>query len=361
MNRLLLAGAVLAVWLMTAGTALANGMPMGALLRPGGGAARPDRTTTVAVVQEDLTLDLREAGMQVRAGYDLYNEGAEALSFTVAFAVPVLQSVPVAAVVPPTVTVDGEAVAAVPWELPVQVDAETAVDQAWRDPYTGQSYQPDVHGWQRGTHWFAFPLAFGPGQNRRLEVSYGQALSTDFSRFVERTDRADYLLLPARHWSRFGGLALEVLAPPGRTVWSSVPLEPAGGGRYTAHLQGLPAQNLSLFLAPTAGKGLLSSLWLRRESRPWLLLLLTVFGSVAGALLLRSKRNGLRGAGALLRWLWPVVVLILTPAHLFEPNPIGLIMTMFLFMPGLVLAHVGAGWAAQRVINRRSQVTASRP
>lgn len=110
---------------------------------------------------------------------------------------------------------------------------------------------------------------------------------------------------------------------------------------------GLPAENLSVYLAPAGGAGRLASLWWRRASRPWLLLGLAVAGSVAGALLLRAQRGLRHQAGLLVSLLTPVLVLILTPANLFGMNPIGFMKTWFLFVPGLLAACFAAGWLAR--------------
>lgn len=45
---------------------------------------------------------------------------------------------------------------------------------------------------------------------------------------------------------------------------------------------------------------------------------------------------------------------MMTPTHLFEPNPVGLMKTLFLFMPGLLLACWLSGRLTGQYLARRS-------
>ena len=64
-----------------------------------------------------------------------------------------------------------------------------------------------------------------------------------------------YLLSPAQYWAHFGTLDVEISAPEEAPyiIDSTLPLEEAGEGRYTAHFDGLPEGELefTLYRAPS--------------------------------------------------------------------------------------------------------------
>ena len=59
-----------------------------------------------------------------------------------------------------------------------------------------------------------------------------------------------YLLSPAQYWAHFGTLDVEISAPEEApyVIDSTLPLEEAGEGRYTAHFDGLPEGELEFTL-----------------------------------------------------------------------------------------------------------------
>mgnify|MGYP001416321571 CR=1 FL=1 len=193
-----------------------------------------------------------------------------------------------------------------------------------------------------GEAWF-FPLTLAPGQTGRLEVAYRQPPGRDFTRFVDRSLRYDYLLQPARHWAGFG--SLEVLAPAKRSLVANLPLTRAGPSRYAGSFDRLPEVNLSVFIAPGSGSGTLTSRWWQRAYRPWLVLGLTFALALATGLAGRLVRPAWQPYLALARWAVPVLAVALSPLYQFSPGPASLITTLILYYPALLVAFVVGGWA----------------
>lgn len=328
--------------------AWANGMPSAAFPGPAGGSLRPAAETAVAVVREHLRFDLREREARVTATYFLRNESPVSAQVLVAFPVP--SPAPEMAPVVQTDGVDVHAELASGFELET---TETCVPATWLDPFTGAPYLPPVGrvGVEpRGTPVITFRVDFAGGQERQLRVEYPQSPGYDYTRFIERAERYDYFLRPARHWKTFGALEIEVLAPGDRPVYGTVPLNAEGDGRYVARLGALPDENLSLFLGPEGSSpGWLSSLWWQRTGRAWILSLLTVVGAVPANWLIALRRRPLQVTGHVLRLGWPVLIWRLTPTYLFEPNPGGAITTFFLFLPALALLYLLTGWGVRRL------------
>lgn len=315
----------------TAGVAAANGLPMAAMMSAPWGAIRPAAGTQVSVVREDLRLDLYEDELSARiqARYVLRNQGSGPQQVAIAFAVPA--GVETGSV---RVLADENPVSVNRLTIPVAVEAgELDVSSAWLDPFTGRAYSPPVMQ-PSGEGWFTFTVPFAAGQERVLQVSYNQAPSRDYSRFLEASYRFDYLLQPARHWASFGDLRVEVNAPSHLPLRSNLPLQETEPGRHEATFQGLPEGNLSLYVAPFGKTGLLSSLWWQRTGRAWLMTLIVAIGALAGGILRRLRRPV---PGAALTVVALVAVFVTTPPHLFEPNPIGVMKTWFAFFPGLLL------------------------
>jgi len=101
-------------------------------------------------------------------------------------------------------------------------------------------------------------------------------------------------------------------------------------GRYVSDFPGLPAGNLSVFVAPGTGSGVVGSWWWQRSSRPLLLELLLAVGTVVAAAS-RRRIHPLTG-GTVLTVTW-LAFLLFTPPYLFEPDPIGFMKTWILFVP----------------------------
>lgn len=160
--------------------------------------------------------------------------------------------------------------------------------------------------------------------------------------------RYDYLLQPARHWASFGTLHVEVLTPTDRAVAVRPALDQVAPGKYVADFPGLPAENLSVFVAPGSGSGLVGSWWWQRSRRPLVLELLLAVGTLVAAALRRSVHPLAGGTVVMITWLGFVLS---TPAHLFSPDPFEFMQTWFFFVPfsGVVsLLVYRALWPGER-------------
>lgn len=327
--------------------ASANGVPLAAFPRPAGGELRPAAQTGIAILHERLTLDLRQEPGRITALYSLQNQGRAREQVTVAFLVPEVPGI----TSPPAVRLNGAPLEAEsPGEPVVGEGGELA--PYWLDPFTGERYQPLGHGQGGAGPAWTFPLVLEAGEEAELEVSYRQTPGRDLSRFVAAAHRYDYLLQPARHWSAFGTLEVEVLMPAGRSLQSNIPLQRTGPNRYGASFEGLPEENLSLFLAPGGGSGLLGSWWWQRAVRPWLLLGLTFTLALAAGLAGRLTGPAWKPWLALLRWSIPLMAIGLSPAYMFAPSPLGLITLLVFYIPGLLLAFAVGGFLLPRLLMR---------
>ena len=90
----------------------------------------------------------------------------------------------------------------------------------------------------------------GVGGTREVAVSY-----PSFSYSIQEgttywRHTFTYLLSPAQYWAHFGTLDVEISAPEEAPyiIDSTLPLEAAGEGRYTAHFDGLPEAELEFTL-----------------------------------------------------------------------------------------------------------------
>jgi hypothetical protein len=143
---------------------------------------------------------------------------------------------------------------------------------------------------------------------------------------------------------------VEVLAPEQRLIRADPALSQRGTDRYEATFAGLPDRNLSVFVAPVRGGfGYLSSWWLRRTVRPWLLILIAVGGGVLAGWLIRSSKPLVSGTGTVLRVVVPAFVVLASPLYMFQPNGISAAESMFAFMPAAVGVNLSAVWLVRRL------------
>jgi|GEM_PF-4519409 len=333
MNRCASALVIAAAILLIAAPAVAAAPPLTAQESTPGGSLRPAGESTVGVIEEHLLLDLREPEGRIRASYRLRNLSAEPVDLSIAFPVPpwVMGEWKVA------VTLDGRAFPVGLALGPVVLkEGETDLVPSWRDPFSGQFYLPRKSREPVGPQNLLFGVAFNPGQERELAVEYWQFPGRDSSRFLAPVRRYDHLLQPARHWASFGDLTIEVLAPPGVPVKSVPPLQSLGGGRYAATLEGLPPENLSVYVAPGAGP----RWWWVRTSRGWFL---AAFAAVTGVLAGLASLSGwprVRRAGvpfSLLTW---ALLYVLAPPYLLREDPTGVTFLWLLMIPSLMVLHI---------------------
>ena len=95
-----------------------------------------------------------------------------------------------------------------------------------------------------------YTVEFPAGVTREVAVSY-----PSFSYSIQEgttywRHTFTYLLSPAQYWAHFGTLDVEISAPEEAPyiIDSTLPLEAAGEGRYTAHFDGLPEGELEFTL-----------------------------------------------------------------------------------------------------------------
>ena len=95
-----------------------------------------------------------------------------------------------------------------------------------------------------------YTVEFPAGGTREVAVSY-----PSFSYSIQEgttywRHTFTYLLSPAQYWAHFGTLDVEISAPEEAPyiIDSTLPLEEAGEGRYTAHFDGLPEGELEFTL-----------------------------------------------------------------------------------------------------------------
>lgn len=331
----------------------ANGLPWSSLLtHPVGGALGPDAQTPVAVVREDLFLDLRGPVAHIRAHYRLRNLSSSGITVTVAFPIPQHDGVPAYEGIQPQVWVDDRSEETALAAPPPTLDNDVMfLQKEWLDPYTGEAYLPTE--WRRRPvpDFFIFQVPFEAHQERSLLVEYNQYPSLDYARFARPSRRIDYLLQPARYWADFGELTIEVLAPFGRPVRSSLPLTPNGYGRYTGTFSGLPEGNLSIFLAPGVGPSWsLSSLWWQRSTRPWFILAIAFLGGAASGCLSWSIRRSRQRLAITTSWMTLVTTALLTSSLVFPPDSIGILRTWFIFFPGVLLVYSLGRWLPRNLL-----------
>lgn len=124
----------------------------------------------------------------------------------------------------------------------------------------------------------AYTVDFPAGGEREVTVTYragAQGSRTD-TRYWKST--FTYLLSPARHWADFGTLEVEVHTPESApyVIDSTLPLEQAEEGLYTARLEGLPEEELSFTLYPTPSVTLGDRLSRLADKLPYLVFFLPI-------------------------------------------------------------------------------------
>ncbi|MCR4399075.1 MAG: hypothetical protein NUV93_08970 [Firmicutes bacterium] len=336
--------AIAACLLVTGSPALANGLPTTAILHGAGGSPVPAGDVPVIVEEEHLRIEMQpdDATVTVNAAYKLRNEGPS-LSLTVAFPLPggaysQREQFPVRVSwggrdVPFRWTVRPAAVA----------PSDIEVDVTWLDPFSGEAYIPPVRRAEPSPDFIEFELGLAAGATGQMVVEYEQFRSADHSfRFLEPVHRVDYLLRPARHWKRFGGLTIEVVTGPGLAVASRPRLAPLGDGVFAARFDALPDENLSVFVFPSpAPLGVqAASSWWRPWGRTSFLVLLAV-----GSGLARGLVRGVRGrAGVCAAWAvtatFAAAAVRALPRSLFGNSFESAIATWLLFLPCTVFVHL---------------------
>ncbi len=95
-----------------------------------------------------------------------------------------------------------------------------------------------------------YTVDFPPGAVRNLIVSYPAAGSMDRTKTTSPLYRFIYLLSPAKNWSNFASLEIEII-PPAQAPYlieSSLPFTRTPDNRYTAQLDSLPDDELTFTL-----------------------------------------------------------------------------------------------------------------
>ncbi len=284
--------AVVALVLCSCGRALANASPTHAILHIGGGSLIPGDEVPVVIEKEDLTIDLRgreRNRAMVNAAYLLRNTG-QALTLTARFPLPEGALIGEPGV---TVTCDGLPVPfkeAGSWPT-LHPDVSQVADE-WLDPVTGERYVPEAVSIRERYVFIEFDVGLEAGESKTLVVSYPQMLSQDYtSRFIGVPTRIDYLLQPARYWAGFGRLNVRVLTGINQFVASSLPLRHPMPGIWIGEFDGLPDENLSVFVSPSSilPDRWIGGAWLRPGGRATLLALMIALAASVIRYVVRRK------------------------------------------------------------------------
>lgn len=199
----------------------------------GGSALEVDENCPVTVSAEQLTFqierddDYGQLCAQVTAVYQMENPTDEALTVPMAFYLEERKGQVGNGLEPSevSVTADGQSLSF------TQREAESG--------------DPD-----RERTALVYTVEFPAGGTREVAVSY-----PSFSYSIQEgttywRHTFTYLLSPAQYWAHFGTLDVEISAPEEAPyiIDSTLPLEEAGEGRYTAHFDDLPEGELEFTL-----------------------------------------------------------------------------------------------------------------
>lgn len=232
---------VLALVLALPSPALAN---VGAPTYGGTPAGEPGGIIDVAIVHEELAIDLRplaaaDGRVQVAATYHLDNKGSErTLDLMFASGARELDGF--------RVMLDGEPLVSAP-------AATTSLPASWKAP--DSTPLPDG-----GTLWFelreggavaSFQAHVAPGPHE-LAIAYAAQAVTHHHHEPVLLHQFAYVLAPARSWSAFGGLDVTVLAPSGWTV-AVTPAMTRTGDTLKANFAQLPGDAIALTASAPLG------------------------------------------------------------------------------------------------------------
>ena len=199
----------------------------------GGSALEVDEKCPVMVSAEQLTFQIQRDNdygrlcAQVTALYQMENPTEEPLTVPMAFYLEERKGQVGNGLEPSqvSVTADGQALS-----------------------FTQQEVENDDPDRERTA--LVYTVEFPAGGTREVAVSY-----PSFSYSIQEgttywRHTFTYLLSPAQYWAHFGTLDVEISAPEEAPyiIDSTLPLEAAGEGRYTAHFDGLPEGELEFTL-----------------------------------------------------------------------------------------------------------------
>lgn len=199
----------------------------------GGSALEVDENCPVTVSAEQLTFQIQRDDdygrlcAQVTAVYQMENPTEEPLTVPIAFYLEERKGRVGNGLEPSqvSVTADGQAL-----------------------PFTQQEVENDDPDRERTA--LVYTVEFPAGGIREVAVSY-----PSFSYSIQEgttywRHTFTYLLSPARNWADFGTLDIEISVPEEAPyiIDSTLPLEEAGEGCYTAHFDGLPEGELEFTL-----------------------------------------------------------------------------------------------------------------
>ena len=199
----------------------------------GGSALEVDENCPVMVSAEQLTFQIQRDNdygrlcAQVTALYQMENPTEEPLTVPMAFYLEERKGQVGNGLEPSqvSVTADGQALSFTQQE--------------------GENDDPD-----RYRTALVYTVEFPAGGTREVVVRY-----PSFSYSIQEgttywRHTFTYLLSPAQYWAHFGTLDVEISAPEEApyVIDSTLPLEEAGEGRYTAHFDGLPEGELEFTL-----------------------------------------------------------------------------------------------------------------
>jgi hypothetical protein len=112
----------------------------------------------------------------------------------------------------------------------------------------GYSSEHDIMGQQHYDRIFVlvYNVEFPPGSTKKVSVSYKTSGTMDMRETAKPMYTFDYILNPAKNWSKFKNLNIKIIPPEEAPyiVKSSIELNKGEGNIYTANLESLPDEDL---------------------------------------------------------------------------------------------------------------------
>lgn len=219
----------------------ANGLPNNPMLQKPSGLIVALQNVPIAVDKEVLTVDLTQNPISINAIYTLTNPLAESATVQVLF--------PIGKNAEANISLDGSAIKTqLTDDWSVMAFQDLTLDEYWIDPYTNKRYTPTTSSGHLGFDFVRFTITFNPHESKLLSVTYNQNRSYDPTRFFrEPVYRFDYLLLPAKHWSSYKNLELNLLSSDQITFASNLSFTKTTRNNYVFRSDNLPPENLSIF------------------------------------------------------------------------------------------------------------------
>jgi hypothetical protein len=205
-----------------------------------GGLVLPGGTTALRIDRELLSIELSPAEQKanVTATYEITNPTGSAISQPLVFIASRGRDL--------SITLNGQTISATETDK-VTLPTEWLDPTQGLDPVTGESYIVQTGGGRASNHWL-FSIDVPANGKATLRAQYQATLGQDRMRYGYYVHQFMYVLGPARSWSGFGNLEIQVTVPSkfilaGNPVLSKR-IESGGVTTYTSSFQGVPADIL---------------------------------------------------------------------------------------------------------------------